>query len=491
MKGNKFYNTNWFMWVMLIFFAPVGIFIMWKNKRFSKALRSILSAVFAFVFISAMAPQSNSNEINTQSNNKSTYTNESVNKEDNDAVDKGSKNDNDSSSSENLNKEAKEDINKDKAAVGTEPTNNKKETKKSVTGNLKVHYINVGQADSILIQQNNQNMLIDAGNNADSDLVINYLNSQGISKLDYIIGTHPHEDHIGGMDKVIGRFDIGKVYMPKAAATTATYKDVISAIRGKELKITTPVVGSTFKLGSATATILAPSSSHYEDANNHSIVIKLGYGNNNFLFMGDAEDISEEEILSKQLNVKADVLKVGHHGSSSSTTQRFLNKVSPKYAVITVGVDNSYGHPHKSTIDRLKSKEIKVYRTDESGTIIVNSDGNNITFNVSPGSYSYNGSGSTKKSSSGVVSTAKSIPKNTSIPKSTSKSSSSTTKVSKPSTPSSNNNSGKKSIKGNINSKGEKIYHVPGGAYYDRTNPEEWFSTETEAEVAGYRKSKR
>lgn len=259
-----------------------------------------------------------------------------------------------------------------------------------VNGTLKVHYIDVGQADAILIQQGNHNMLIDAGNNTDSDLVTNYLKQQEVEKLDYVIGTHPHEDHIGGLDTVINSFDVEKVLMPEVTATTNTYKDVITAIQDKNLKITAPNVGDSYDLGGANWTILAPNSNSYEDTNNYSIVIKLKFGNNSFIFTGDAEDVSEGEVLAKQLDIQADVLKVGHHGSSSSTTDSFLNAVNPKYAVILCGKDNKYGHPMQSTMDKLKAKNIEVYRTDENGTIVATSNGEDITFNTDPGSYNGN-----------------------------------------------------------------------------------------------------
>jgi competence protein ComEC len=249
---------------------------------------------------------------------------------------------------------------------------------------LKVKYIDVGQGDSILIQQGLNSMLIDAGNNSDSELVKKNITDQGITKLDYVIGTHPHEDHIGGLDYVINNFQIGKIYMPKVTSTTKTFEDVVNAINSKGLKATVPTPGESFKLGEATCTILAPNGSEYKDTNNDSIVIKVSFGDNSFLFTGDAEDVSENEMLAKGYDLKSDVLKIGHHGSNSSTTQKFLDSVNPKYAIISVGKENEYGHPTKEIIDRLISEKISVYRTDEVGTIVATSDGKNITFNVEP-----------------------------------------------------------------------------------------------------------
>lgn len=246
-------------------------------------------------------------------------------------------------------------------------------------GILKVHFIDVGQADSILIQNNAGNMLIDAGNNEDSDLVVKYLKKQGVSKLDYVIATHPHEDHIGGMDVIVGSFGIGKIIMPKAQNNTATFEDLLDAISKKGLKVTSPIPGAVFKLGIDEFAILAPNSSSYDDLNNYSVVLRLFHGKNSFLFMGDAETLSESEILSKGYELPADVIKIGHHGSDSSTSNAFLSAVHPQYAVISVGVDNSYGHPTPSTIKTLISSETKVYRTDENGTIVISSDGVTIS----------------------------------------------------------------------------------------------------------------
>lgn len=272
-------------------------------------------------------------------------------------------------------------INNEVEKVTLKEMQNNKKADKNNGGNVQVHYIDVGQADSILITQNGHSMLIDAGNNEDSQLVTNYIRKQGISKLDYVVGTHPHEDHIGGLDAVIKEFDIDTIYMPKKTATTKTYKDVITAIKNKNMKITLPKRGDVFKLGDAECTIVAPDNKEYEDVNNYSIVIKLIYKDISFLFTGDAEGESEKEMLKSQYNIKADVLKIGHHGSVSSTTNKFLNEVSPKYAIVSCGKENKYGHPHKETIEALNAKNIHLYRTDKTGTIIATSNGKDIRFN--------------------------------------------------------------------------------------------------------------
>lgn len=256
------------------------------------------------------------------------------------------------------------------------------DTTTTTLSDMKIHYIDVGQGDSELIQVDGKNILIDAGTSDNKSL--NYLKSIGVTTLDYVIATHPHEDHIGAMDDVINTFNIGTFYAPQTTTTTKTFENMINSLKAKNLKITVPKAGDTLTIRNATLTFLAPNATNYEDLNNYSIVVKLKYGNNSFIFMGDAESVSEGEILAKQLDISANVLKVGHHGSLSSTTLAFLNKVNPQYAVISVGTGNEYGHPAGDTLNKLNAKGIKTFRTDLNGTIILTSNGQSITFNTSP-----------------------------------------------------------------------------------------------------------
>ena len=250
-----------------------------------------------------------------------------------------------------------------------------------IESNLEVHFIDVGQADSILIKKGNKFMLIDAGNNGDGELVVNYLKEQNVSKLNYVIGTHPHEDHIGGLDDVINSFEIEKVIMPNVISPTNTFEDVLDSISNKGLSITKSKVGDTYDLNGATATILAPNQNEYNDFNNYSIVVKVTNGDNSYLLTGDADALSEKEMVKEnKYRLHADVLKLGHHGSSTSTSLEFLNAVNPDFAVISVGVDNKYGHPNLETLDKLGNRGINVLRTDLQGTIVSISDGKTISF---------------------------------------------------------------------------------------------------------------
>ena len=249
-------------------------------------------------------------------------------------------------------------------------------------GSMAVHFIDVGQGDSILISMpTGENMLIDAGDNDKGEVVVDYLRSQGVERIDYLVGTHPHADHIGGLDDVIDEFDIGEIYMPRVTHTTKTYMDVLEAIDRKGLKIKAARSGLTIPIEGAMAEILAPDSDLKSDnLNDFSIVIRLTYGQTAFLFQGDAEKRTEDSILSSYDNIKTHVIKLGHHGSSTSNTEDYIEAVDPEYAVIMLGTDNKYGHPHKEVISLMEDKGITVYRTDLDGTIVAISDGKEVYF---------------------------------------------------------------------------------------------------------------
>ena len=244
-----------------------------------------------------------------------------------------------------------------------------------VEGNLEVYFLDVGQADSILIRNNDDAMLIDAGNNEDGKLLVDYFKKLGITNFSYVVGTHPHEDHIGGLDDIINNFNINNIYLPNAITTTKTFSDIIDAMDNNNLMYKVPRIGDVFSLGDAVIEVIY-TGTDTSDLNNTSIVLRLDYGETSFLFTGDATDKTEKLILNK--NIDVDILKVGHHGSKYSTIDEFLNKVNPEYAIISVGIPNSYGHPSNETITKLNNKNIDIYRTDKKGTIVISTDGNNI-----------------------------------------------------------------------------------------------------------------
>ena len=260
------------------------------------------------------------------------------------------------------------------------PTNDSNKNNQIESNKMIVHYIDVGQGDSILIQVNNKNLLIDAGPKSDKKKLLDYLSSLNLNKLDYVIATHPHEDHIGNMADVIDDYNVLAFYAPKVQSTTKTFEQMVESLKSKNLKINVIKKGTdSINLGENTkVTVFSPTKDYYEDLNNYSPVIKIEYGKTSFLFTGGAQKDVEKEILATNEDISADILKVGHHGSSTSTTKDFLNKVNPSIGVISLGKDNTYNHPNDGTIKRLNQNKVTIYRTDKNGTVILSSDGSKI-----------------------------------------------------------------------------------------------------------------
>lgn len=245
-------------------------------------------------------------------------------------------------------------------------------------GNIEIYFFDVGEADSILIREKDNSMLIDAGNNEDGANLVEYIqNDIGLDRINIVVGTHPHEDHIGGLDDIINSFKIDKVYLPNATTTSKTFTDLLDAIENNDLKISIPKINENIELGNMMFKVLYIGNDE-SDLNNTSIILRLDYGNTSYLFTGDATSKAEEKILNK--DIKCDVLKIGHHGSSYSTSVNFLDRVNPKYAIISVDKDNIYNHPSKSVLKKLEKRNISIYRTDRDGTIKITSDGNIINF---------------------------------------------------------------------------------------------------------------
>jgi len=257
------------------------------------------------------------------------------------------------------------------------------EPKETVTpkGSLQVVFFDVKQADCVLVMTDGHAMLVDAGDLRQDLLVLDYLKKYGITKLDYLVATHPDADHIGSMTSVVNEMEsIGEVIMPDTTKTTNVFKNLISAIEAKDIPLTIAMAGDSFSLGAATVHILAPVGNKYSKTNDFSVVLRIDFGDKSFLLAGDAEIKSENEQLDSGRSLQADVLKVGHHGSNTSSGQRYIDAVSPSYAVITCGAGNKFGHPHKEVVDRLVKAGVMIFRTDLNGTIVFITDG--ITIQV-------------------------------------------------------------------------------------------------------------
>ena len=248
---------------------------------------------------------------------------------------------------------------------------------------LMISYMDVGQGDAAYIKVNGNDILIDAGPRSNSKELLEQLKAKNIDDFELVIATHPHEDHIGGMVDVFKEYEVKAFYSPKITHTTKTYENLVKAVKDEGLKTKELKGGMVIDLGEgAKFEVFTPQKSEYEELNDYSPIMKLSFGDTSYLFTGDAEKLAEEEALSKyKTSLDSDVIKFGHHGSSSSSSNAFIEAVSPKYGIISCAKDNKYGHPHRETLDIIKKYNIKTFRTDTDGEIILTSDGKSINFN--------------------------------------------------------------------------------------------------------------
>ncbi len=247
------------------------------------------------------------------------------------------------------------------------------------SGKLEVHFIDVGQGDASLVISDGETMLIDGGNPGDSNLIYTYLKKHGIKHIDYLVNTHPHADHVGGLAGALNFATVGKAFSSETSYDSKAFESFVKYLNEQNLSISIPKAGDKFKLGGATVQVLS-GRKKFNDTNNDSIVLKVTYGNTSFLFTGDAEREAEEALVNSGANLSSTVLHVGHHGSDTSTSYPFLREVMPKYAVISVGKNNSYGHPTEGVLSKLRDADAKVLRTDMQGDIIFTSDGSSVSF---------------------------------------------------------------------------------------------------------------
>ena len=251
----------------------------------------------------------------------------------------------------------------------------------SALADIEVHFLNVGQGDAAIVVCDGESMMIDGGQSDKSQFVYSYLrNTLGLDRIDYVIATHPDSDHIGGLSAALNACTAGAVFSPTTYNDTKTFQSLLKYTQKQGLDLVVPQAGDCFYLGKAKADIIAPVS-EYEDENNGSIVLRITYGSISFLFTGDIETAAESDIIRTYGSLQSTVLKISHHGSESSTSNRFLDAVQPQYAVISVG-ENSYGHPADDTLSRILSHGVEIFRTDENGTIICHSDGDTVFFST-------------------------------------------------------------------------------------------------------------
>lgn len=353
----NFFDRTWLILAILLIFAPAGIYLLWTHKKFDVLVRIILSALFGAFFAY------NSMGILFPDTNSQVPTTPAAQTEPLPSPDEPDK-------SHNVTPEIQEYV----PPILPSP-------EFSANRLLKVHFLDVGQGDSIVVQTpGGQTILVDGGNRESGELVSNYLKDLGVSELMAVVATHPHEDHIGGLITVLDSIPVKGVYMPNATHTTATFTNFLEAVENSGADKFIARVGRSIPVDELDMAMLfmAPNSNKYDSLNDYSAVLKVSFKDISFLLTGDAEAVSENEMLDYNRNINSTVLKVGHHGSRTSSTDEFLEAVKPVYAVITSGQDNEYGYPHAESFLRLKASGASILRTDVLGTLIIETDGEKL-----------------------------------------------------------------------------------------------------------------
>lgn len=259
-----------------------------------------------------------------------------------------------------------------------------------VEGELVVHMIDVGQADCFLLVQNGITALVDCGTRSTCKDAVKYLQELGITKLDYVIGTHPHDDHMGGMYEILVNFETGTIILPDSRNEEMTanwYIKLMNELNTGNYNVKYPEEGAIFNLGDATMQVLSAETEVNGNTNNYSIVLKVSFGSMDIIMTGDAETEIEKKILESGINIDAEILKVGHHGSDTSSSEAFLDAISPEYGLISCKIGNKYEHPIKSTMEKLEERNVEVYRTDECGSVVITITPDDVTFDCEPGDY--------------------------------------------------------------------------------------------------------
>lgn len=385
--GNKFYNKNWFIILSLIFIFPLGIFLMWKNKKWTRNIRiavSILSVLFFFIAISSPdeSRSTDDQQIESQSvideeNNEETNLNEEEKQKEKEQQEREEE---ERKKEEEARQKAEEK--KKREEQKKKEQEEKAKQQKTANGNVKAHFIDVGQADATLFQYQGESgsyhILFDTGDWRRTDAV-NYLNNLGIKKLDLVIISHPHADHIGQLEDIMNQFNVKEVWMDGNTASSNVYQRALEAVLNSDATYYEPRAGEVFDVGPMKIEVIHPSSLS-GDLNTDSISTRITFGSVAFVMTGDAPTTSEQQMVNRG-NINAQILSLGHHGSNTSSSQSFLKAVNPDIAIYSAADGSQYGHPHADIVSRVENSGIKLYGTDVHGNIIIDTDGNK--YNVS------------------------------------------------------------------------------------------------------------